>query len=315
MFTHKLISAFAIMSPQVYFITGANKVDEFELSRGLGYEAARIVAEKFRDQAVVLLGTRSLKNGEAAIAKLKDANPSFGYANVHLVEIDVSNKQSIQAAADFVKAKYGHVHVLINNAGMLGQLEGSEMCLQVNVYGVYETLLAFHPLLVPHQSTHIVVASTLGAWTLDALSPELQAIFEDFNALDIDSLRALLDDWLASSQGKTSKYIWPTLEETSGAYGISKMAVLALTRKSAIDYPEVKTVMVCPGYCATDISGHTGYLTAAQGGEHILYPILHPESTERGDSTARANFSRSKTLVLPNLLESKARIVSLGMHN
>ncbi|CAK4183738.1 unnamed protein product, partial [Aphanomyces euteiches] len=90
------ISTFALMAPQVYFVTGANK--------GIGYEAVRILAEKFGDQAIVLLGTRSLKNGEDAIAKMKQANSSFDYANVHLVEIDVSNKESIQAAADFVKA-------------------------------------------------------------------------------------------------------------------------------------------------------------------------------------------------------------------
>ncbi|CAK4116986.1 unnamed protein product, partial [Aphanomyces euteiches] len=169
------ISTFALMAPQVYFVTGANK--------GIGYEAVRILAEKFGDQAIVLLGTRSLKNGEDAIAKMKQANSSFDYANVHLVEIDVSNKESIQAAADFVKAKYGHLHVLINNAA-------------VSVYGVYETLAAFQPLLVPHQSTNIVVSSGAGVWVLAALSPELLAIFENFNALDIDTLHGLLDDWL-----------------------------------------------------------------------------------------------------------------------
>ncbi|KAH9121157.1 hypothetical protein AeMF1_007011 [Aphanomyces euteiches] len=281
------------MSPQVYFVTGANK--------GLGYETVRILAEKFGDQAVVLLGTRSLKNGEDAIAKMKQVNSSFDYANVQLVEIDVSKKESIQAAADFVKGKYGHLHVLINNAGVGGTKEGPEVCFQVNVFGVVDTWTAFQSLLVPHQSTHIIVASMVGAWTLAALSPELQTIFENFNALDIDSLRALLDDWLAYSQGKASKYSWPTSEETTGPYGTSKTAVMALTRKWAFDHPDVKTVIVSPGYCATDINGHSGFTTAAEGGEHIVHPILHPEATETG------GFYRESRVQSFKILECRAR--------
>ncbi|KAG9400759.1 hypothetical protein AC1031_010198 [Aphanomyces cochlioides] len=236
--------------------------------KGIGYEAVRILAEKFGDQATVLLATRSLKNGEDAIAKMKQANSSFDYANVHLVEIDVSNKESIQAAADFVKAKYGNVRVLINNAAVTGEQEGYEMCFQVNVYGVYETLAAFQQLLVPHQSTNIVVSSGAGAWALAALSPELLAIFENFNALDIDTLHV--------------QALLATTQATTGAYGFSKMAVLALTRKWAVDHPESKTMTVCPGYCATDLSNHAGYLTAAQGAENVLYPLFHPEATESG---------------------------------
>ncbi|CAK4654547.1 unnamed protein product [Aphanomyces euteiches] len=145
------------------------------------------------------------------------------------------------------------------------------MCFQVNVYGVYETLAAFQPLLVPHQSTNIVVSSGAGAWVLGALSPELLAIFENFNALDIDTLHAV-QVLLATTA--SDHYI--------GAYGFSKMAVLALTRKWAVDHPESKTMMVCPGYCATDLSNHAGYLTAAQGAENVLYPLFHPEATETG---------------------------------
>ncbi|KAH9111824.1 hypothetical protein AeMF1_013732 [Aphanomyces euteiches] len=243
------ISTFALMAPQVYFVTGANKVSRF------GYEAVRILAEKFGDQAIVLLGTRSLKNGEDAIAKMKQANSSFDYANVHLVEIDVSNKESIQAAADFVKANHG-------------SKEGYEMCFQVNVYGVYETLAAFQPLLVPHQSTNIVVSSGAGAWVLGALSPELLAIFENCNALDIDTLHGLLDDWLDAYHKKPSKYSWPPLQAT---------IILALTGS-----PRWRSWLSLASYCATDLSNHAGYLTAAQGAENVLYPLFHPEATETG---------------------------------
>ncbi|KAH9111769.1 hypothetical protein AeMF1_013793 [Aphanomyces euteiches] len=186
------------MAPLVHLITGANK--------GIGYEATRLLAERLRDQAIVLLGTRSMQNGEAAIAKMKQANPSFDYANVQLVQIDVSKKESIQAAADFVKSKYGNVHVLINNAGIDGDAEGAEMCFNVNAFGVYDTLVAFHPLMVPNQSSNIVVASTLGASSLSAMPRSLRPVFEDFNKLDISTVRSLVDDWIASAHGKPSEH-------------------------------------------------------------------------------------------------------------
>ncbi|KAG9400765.1 hypothetical protein AC1031_010204 [Aphanomyces cochlioides] len=262
------------MAPQVYLITGANK--------GLGYEAVRILAERFRDDAIVLLGTRSHERGKAALAKIRQSNPSFDYANVHLVKIDVSKLEWIQAAADFVKAKYGNVHVLINNAALTTHAEGPKMCFQVNVFGVYDTLNVFYPLLVPHESSNIVVASAAGAWTLAAMSPDLQSIFEDFTALDDATVRDLLDDWLAAYEGKPSKYTWPSPEESTRAYGISKTVVMALTRKWAVEHPEIKTTIVCPGYSATNMTAHSGHLTAAEGAENLLYPIFHADKTESG---------------------------------
>ncbi|KAF0722227.1 hypothetical protein Ae201684_018609 [Aphanomyces euteiches] len=147
-----------------------------------------------------------MQNGEAAVAKIKQANPSFDYANVQLVQIDVSKKESIQAAADFVKSKYGNVHVLINNVGIDGDAEGAEMCFNVNIFGVYDTLVAFHPLMVPNQSSNIVVASTLGASSLSAMPRSLRPVFEDFNKLDISTVRSLVDDWIASAHGKPSEH-------------------------------------------------------------------------------------------------------------
>ncbi|CAK4072564.1 unnamed protein product [Aphanomyces euteiches] len=262
------------MAPLVYLITGANK--------GIGYEATRILAERFRDEAIILLGTRTLKNGEDAIAKMKQANPSFDFANVELVEIDVSKNDSIQAATDYVKAKYGNVHVLVNNAGIAGRSEGAEMCFQVNVFGVWSTLEAFNPLLVPNQSINIVVASGVGSGTFAAMSPTLQAILDDVNKLDTATVHSLVDDWLASAHGKPSEHSWPNASQTYGPYGVSKTLVMSVSRKWAADHPDIKTVVVCPGFCATDLNNHTGKLSAAQGGEHILFPVFHPDKTESG---------------------------------
>ena len=52
-------------------------------------------------------------------------------------------------------------------------------------------------------------------------------------------------------------------------YTTSKTAVNALTAHYANELAgtTVKINAVCPGYCATDLNGHSGVLTAAQGAE------------------------------------------------
>ncbi|CAK4610848.1 unnamed protein product [Aphanomyces euteiches] len=78
---------------------------------------------------------------------MQQANPSFNYANVHLLEIDVTKTESIQAAADFVKTTYSTLHALVNNAGITEHTDGIDVCFYLNVYGVYATLSAFHPIM------------------------------------------------------------------------------------------------------------------------------------------------------------------------
>ncbi|KAF0703773.1 Aste57867_7531 [Aphanomyces stellatus] len=258
----------------VYLVTGANK--------GIGYEAVRLLSERLGAKAIVLLGTRSLENGTRAITAMQQANPKCTYENVHPIEIDVSKPSSIQAAAAEVRSTYGSLHVLINNAGVFGQVEGPEMCFQVNVFGAHDTLVAFQPLMIPNQSIHIVVASQVGAWTWAALSPELQATLTNFETLNPNHVNELAQDWLHFARHETSKHQWPDAAATYGPYGISKTLVIAQTRKWAVDHPTIKTVIVCPGYCATDLNNHSGVRTATQGGDSVIFPIFHPDATQTG---------------------------------
>ncbi|MEH6408630.1 MAG: SDR family NAD(P)-dependent oxidoreductase, partial [Leeuwenhoekiella sp.] len=68
-------------------ITGANK--------SLGFELARIM---LKNDYYVFLGSRTKERGEAAVEKLKND----GLENVELVQIDVTNLDSIKAAVKVV---------------------------------------------------------------------------------------------------------------------------------------------------------------------------------------------------------------------
>jgi NAD(P)-dependent dehydrogenase (short-subunit alcohol dehydrogenase family) len=78
-------------------ITGAN--------RGLGYETARRLIGLGH---TVLAGARDRQRGAEAAREL-------GTAFIH---IDPTDDGSVEAAAARVRSEYGHLDVLINNAGL-----------------------------------------------------------------------------------------------------------------------------------------------------------------------------------------------------
>jgi len=49
------------------------------------------------------------------------------------------------------------------------------------------------------------------------------------------------------------------------AYGSSKAAINMITVHYAKAYPRMRINCVDPGYTATDLNGHSGYQTAAEG--------------------------------------------------
>src|SRR5580698_6552604 len=88
---------------KVALITGANK--------GIGYEIARQLGEKGYH---VLVGARQAEAGKQAVASLQK-----GGTSAEFVEIDVSDRASIQKAAEAVAAQFDHLDALVNNAAIM----------------------------------------------------------------------------------------------------------------------------------------------------------------------------------------------------
>ena len=97
----------ALKSSKIALVTGANS--------GIGYEAVKALLKS--DKAYhVLLGSRSLEKGHAAIESLHKECPDVMNA-AELLQIDLTSDDSIEKAFEKVKAKHGRLDVLINNAG------------------------------------------------------------------------------------------------------------------------------------------------------------------------------------------------------
>jgi carbonyl reductase 1 len=108
-------------------VTGSNK--------GIGYGIVRVLCQKEKDAIIYMTGkiikifnkiiimfsftARNPKLGEAALEQLKKEVDTASHARVHLHQLDITDKQSCNTLAQYLKQKYGGLDVLVNNAGIL----------------------------------------------------------------------------------------------------------------------------------------------------------------------------------------------------
>ncbi|GHO50415.1 SDR family oxidoreductase [Ktedonospora formicarum] len=230
---------------KIALVTGANKGIGFEIARQLGIQ-----------DITILVGARDLARGEAAIQKLRAEK-----IEAVVVHLDVTNQVSIDAAAAFIGQTYGRLDILVNNAAIAvrewstppSQLsfEDLQKTFATNVFGVFAVTKAMLPLLRHSQAGRIVnVSSEMGSLSIN------------------------------SDAGSPIAKFPPTL-----AYNASKTALNALTVFFAkeLQGTPIKVNSVSPGYVATDLNGHSGYLTAEQGAKApIAYATLPADGPTGG---------------------------------
>jgi NAD(P)-dependent dehydrogenase (short-subunit alcohol dehydrogenase family) len=224
-------------------ITGANK--------GIGFETARLLGDR---GWTVLAAARDAEQGRDAEARLRD-----GGADAHFLLLDVTDDSSVADAADRVAAEHGALDVLVNNAGIArgdGRGLPSETTLatlravyETNVFGVVAVTNAFLPLLLKAPAARVVNVSS-----------------------EVGSIASMTDP-----EGP----MWPM---ASVPYPSSKTALNMVTAMYAKELREtpVKVNAANPGYCATDLNGHSGFRTAEQGAEVSVHLATLPADGPTG---------------------------------
>jgi NAD(P)-dependent dehydrogenase (short-subunit alcohol dehydrogenase family) len=144
-------------------ITGANK--------SIGFESARQLLQK---GYYVYLGSRNLENGLEALKILQ----AEGFNNVEVIQIDVTNQESVNSARAKIGNKTDVLDVLINNAGISGaipqsalnaDIENFKNVFETNLFGVVRVTHAFIDLLRKSPEPRIVnVSSSVGSLSLQS---------------------------------------------------------------------------------------------------------------------------------------------------
>jgi NAD(P)-dependent dehydrogenase (short-subunit alcohol dehydrogenase family) len=113
----------ADMTGRVCVVTGAN--------RGIGRATAERLAEL---GATLVLVCRRVEEGKSVAREIGAAH---GGRPALIVPADLSSQRSVRDAAELIRAAHGHVHVLVNNAGLIPRqrettVDGLEMQFAVN---------------------------------------------------------------------------------------------------------------------------------------------------------------------------------------
>ena len=234
-------------SKPVALVTGANQ--------GIGLQIAKdLVAHGF----TVLVGSRNFERGEAAASEVGP--------DAHALQLDVTDQASIAAAAQRIRAEFGRLDVLVNNAAISntrkrpGQsvedyakttrpsvvsLDEMRAVWDVNVFGVLAVTQALLPLLRETPNARIVNVSS-GVGSLTRNSDPAFAYRSIFGPV----------------------------------YPASKTALNALTVAMAIELaPEgIKVNAVSPGFTKTNLNNYMGTETVEEGArEAVRVALLGPD--------------------------------------
>ncbi|QIS10845.1 oxidoreductase [Nocardia arthritidis] len=147
---------------RIAVITGANT--------GLGFETARALAEH---GATVVLACRNPDKAERAAQRIAET----AHATVDTVRLDLASLASIGQAAKEIRARYGRIDLLINNAGVTGRTgvtdDGFEIQFGTNHLGHFALTGLLLERLVDTPGARIVTVSSIGHrfGRIDAANP------------------------------------------------------------------------------------------------------------------------------------------------
>jgi len=212
-------------------------------TRGIGLETARQLAAK---GLTIYLGSRNIEKGQEVINQLTNE----GLSNIKAIEIDVTNHNTILSAKDIIEKEQGRLDILINNAGILGDMQQAPSSVSpetirevfdTNFFGLIAVTQTFLDLLRKSDSPRISnITSGLGSLTLH-------------------------DD-----------PSWKYYHIKTAAYGPSKSALNAYTIALAHELKDapIKINVIDPGYTATDFNHHSGPLTVENAASFVIKHTL-----------------------------------------
>lgn len=216
----------------IILITGANS--------GVGLASTAVIASASAEYHVIM-ASRNPENGKKALAETQALDGIKG--TLSTVQLDVTDQASIKNAVKVVEEQFGHLDVLVNNAGV-GRSSQSTRCspyvlthtvsqapdlktqfedtFATNVLGPALVTQAFTPLLLKSKNPYsIYVSSGLGSLTMAA-----DASRWDYN-VEAPVYRAT----------KAALNMWAVQE--------SKM----------LEKQGVKTFAMCPGFVVSNLRG------------------------------------------------------------
>jgi NAD(P)-dependent dehydrogenase (short-subunit alcohol dehydrogenase family) len=137
------------------FITGG--------ASGVGFGMAHAFLEAGMNVVIADIRKDAL---DSAVEKLKEIS-----ANVHGIQLDITDREAMAVAADEVEERFGKIHMLCNNAGInvFGPVEDAnyddwDWIMDVNLNAVFNGIKCFLPKIKAHgEGGHIVNTASMAS--------------------------------------------------------------------------------------------------------------------------------------------------------
>jgi len=248
-----------LKNKRVALVTGANQ--------GVGFQVAK---ELVANGLTVLIGSRNLGNGEAAAKKIGP--------NAIALQLDVTDRASIAAAADYIRNEFGHLDLLVNNAGIsntrkqqLGlslqeyakvtqasnaSLDEVRAVWDVNVFGTLAVYQAMLPLLRESSDARIVNVSS-GVGSLVGMSNPANPYHSNFGP------------------------VYPASKAAQNAITLAMMVELEST--------SIKVNLVSPAFTKTNLNGYEGTESVEDGSREVVRVALLGPDGPTGTFTSWEN--------------------------
>lgn len=236
------------MAQKVAFVTGGN--------RGIGYQTA---LDLKNTGTKVVIGSRDLAQGQQAVEKLRAAG-----VDAYVIKFDITNSADHKAAYDYFNSKYGHLDILINNAGVAaGKFPGT---------GPEHSASD-----VPEDILHRVFETNFFAPI--ALTKTLLPLVKKSPAGRIVNLSSILGSLTLQADPNS-----PIYNAKSFAYDASKTALNAYTVHLAYELrgTKIKVNSAHPGWVKTDMGGEQAPMELKDGAKTSIFLATLPDDGPSG---------------------------------
>ncbi|CAN6279336.1 unnamed protein product [Urochloa humidicola] len=283
---------------RVAVVTGGN--------RGIGLEICRQLAGS---GVAVVLTARDEGKGLQAVEELKKS----GLPDVIFHQLDVADRSSITQLAEFVKAKFGKLDILVNNAAIAGttidperlnelrkhnpeedlktfvddymgslqqSYELAKECLKINFNGTKDVTDCLIPLLLLSNSGRVVNVSSRVAQLKYMSNEGVINVLNDIDNLSEEKLDEVISAFLTDfKDGNLAARGWLPV---ASAYAASKALVNAYSRLLARRHPSLAVCCINPGFVRTSMNYGMGLISAEEGARPLVVLALRNKPGDSG---------------------------------
>jgi NAD(P)-dependent dehydrogenase (short-subunit alcohol dehydrogenase family) len=232
-----------MQNKRVALVTGANQ--------GVGLQVAK---ELVANGATALVGSRDLERGQAAAKEIG--------AGAIAIQLDVTDKASIAAAAERIDKEFGQLDLLVNNAAISNTSKLPGMSI-----GEYAKLT---------RPSNVSLDEVRAVWETNVLG--VLAVYQAMLPLLRKASDARIVN-VSSGVGSLADNANPSFAYRSifgPVYPASKTALNAITLAMMIELEStgIKVNLVSPGFTKTNLNGYAGTESVEDGSREVVRVAL-----------------------------------------